>query len=267
MAHARDASTRGLAALSAVRGRKRRLLLLRFKSEQNQAACKPGLPARRMQRYICAMRFAVYGLVGLLACAQPLAAAHAQTSQVVNAVSATEKTPTLPPRVPLAAARRMTHSVGADYGLFVYQSTGLPLSAGGAAVFYRARFDAGLAVSAGLRFLHVDRLPAGFGIEGFVSAQVAPQLGHWHPLVGIEVGGTSLSSDRLQPEPGYSPEEYQSKQGSLGPAYVGFVLAPLRFCVRRVTFAVAGLQLATHLPQLGRALRLQSMAAQLEWRF
>ena len=221
----------------------------------------------RMQRYICTMRFAVYGLVGLLACAQPLAAAHAQTSQVVNAVSATEKTPTLSPRVPLAAARRMTHSVGADYGLFVYQSTGLPLSAGGAAVFYRARFDAGLAVSAGLRFLHVDRLPAGFGIEGFVSAQVAPQLGHWHPLVGIEVGGTSLSSDRLQPGPGYSPEEYQSKQGSLGPAYVGFVLAPLRFCVRRVTFSVAGLQLATHLPQLGRALRLQSMAAQLEWRF
>jgi hypothetical protein len=170
-------------------------------------------------------------------------------------------------RAQLPAPKKLEHSIGADYGYFLYQSTGLPISAGGASLFYRARFSVGISLSAGLRFLHAGRLPSGFGIEGFVGAHLAPEIGVWRPLVGIELGGTSLSSFALSTDPSYSPEEYQSKQDSLGPVYAGFVLAPLRFRVRRLTFQALGLQLATHLPQWGRALRLQVVVGQLEWSF
>lgn len=168
---------------------------------------------------------------------------------------------------PSVIEKRVIHSLGADYGFFIYQSTGLPLQAGGASLFYRARFSVGLSLSAGLRFLHVDRLPSGFGIEGFVGLQLAPLIGVWRPLAGVEMGGTSLMSSSLNPDPNYNPEEYTSKQSPLGPVYVGFVVSPLRFGIRRITFQALGLQLATHLPQWGNALRLQILAGQLEWSF
>lgn len=166
-----------------------------------------------------------------------------------------------------AAPPRFTHSVGADYGQLLYLSPGLPISAGGASVFYRGRAGFGVAVTAGLRFLHVDRLPDGFGFEGFVGVQLAPVVGSWRPLAGIEVGGTTLVSDRLQLEPNYGPEEYTPRLRPLGPVYAGFVIAPLRFAVRRVAFQSAGIQIATHLPQLGNALRLQILVGQIEWSF
>lgn len=167
----------------------------------------------------------------------------------------------------LERTRRVMHSIGADYGTFLYQSTGLPISSGGASVFYRARLQAGVALTAGLRFLHVDRLPDGFGIEGYLSVQAAPIIGVWRPLAGFELGATSLTSERLTPEPYYGPEEYPTRQRSLGPAYVGFVVSPLRFALWWTSFSVAGIQIGTHLPQLGSALRLQVLVGQLEWSF
>jgi hypothetical protein len=166
-----------------------------------------------------------------------------------------------------AAAPRSTHSVGADYGQLLYLAPGLPLSAGGASVFYRFRAGPGVALSAGLRSLHVDRLPDGFGFEGFVAVQLSPIVGPWRPLAGIEVGGTSLSSERLRAEPDYGPEEYTPRLQPLGPVYAGFVIAPLRFAIRHVVFQLGGIQIATHLPQLGNALRLQILYGQLEWSF
>lgn len=166
-----------------------------------------------------------------------------------------------------ATESRFTHSVGADYGPLLYLSPGLPLSAGGASVFYRGRAGIGIAVTAGLRFLHVDRLPDGFGFEGFVGVQFSPIVGRWRPLAGIEVGGTTLVSERLQSEPDYRSEEYTPRLQPLGPVYAGFVIAPLRFAIYRITFQSAGIQIATHLPQLGNALRLQLLLGQLEWSF
>ncbi len=197
-----------------------------------------------------------------------------QSSRAFDSSTAMERVPVVvAPDRPLPGPAlskpepRIVHSIGADYGLFLYQSTGLPISAGGASLFYRARFRVGISLSAGLRFLHVDRLPSGFGIEGFVGLHLAPQIGVWRPLAGIEVGATSLISSSLNPDPYYSPEEYSSKQDSLGSGYAGFVIAPLRFGVRRITFQALGMQLATHLPQWGRALRLQVLVGQLEWSF
>ncbi len=175
--------------------------------------------------------------------------------------------PSLPAQADTLPSAKVVHSVGADYGVFLYQSTGLPISAGGASLFYRARFSVGVSMSSGVRFLHVDRAPSGFGIEGFVGVQLSPFIGVWRPLVGMELGATSLRSASLDTEPSYSKEEYTSKQAPLGPVYVGFVLSPLRFAIRRITFAGLGLQLATHLPEWGSALRLQVVAAQLEWSF
>lgn len=165
------------------------------------------------------------------------------------------------------ADRRVVSSLGADYGVFQYLSTGLPVFAGGASLSYHARFSVGISMSAGLRFLHIDRTESGFGIEGFVGAQLSPFLGVWHPLVGIEVGATSLRSAALATEPNYSPAEYTSKQAPLGPVYAGFVLSPLRFAIRRITFGGLGLQLASHLPAWGSSLRLQIVAAHLAWSF
>ena len=103
-----------------------------------------------------------------------------------------------PPLAPLPPARRISHAVGVDYGSFLYLSPGLPISAGArrstiavdcapASRFRRARF------------LHVDRAPAGFAFEGFVGVQLAPILGRWRPLAGIEIGGTSLVSESRRP--------------------------------------------------------------------
>lgn len=165
------------------------------------------------------------------------------------------------------AAPRPTHAVGADYGQLLYLAPGLPFSAGGASVFYRFRAEAGVALTAGLRFLHVDRLPDGFGFEGFVGVQLSPIVGPWRPLAGIEVGGTSLVSERLRAEPDYGPEEYTPRLQPLGPVYAGFAIAPLRFAIRHIVFQLGGIQIATHLPQLGNALRLQIVYGQLEWSF
>lgn len=165
------------------------------------------------------------------------------------------------------AASSVVHSIGADYGVFLYQSTGLPISAGGASLLYRARFPVGVSISAGVRFLHVDRMPNGVAFEGFVGAQLSPEIGVWRPLAGIELGTTTLQSASLSTEPSYSPAEYTSKQTPLGPSYAGFVLSPLRFCVRRITFGGLGLQLGTHLPDFGSAVRIQLVAAHVEWSF
>lgn len=163
--------------------------------------------------------------------------------------------------------KSIVHSVAADYGYFLYLSPGLPISAGGASLQYRARFSVGLSATAGVRFLHVDRLPNRFGFEGFVGAQLAPIIGVWRPLAGIEIGATSLQSASLSPDPSYSPEEYTSKQQPLGPVYAGFVIAPLRFGVKRFAFQALGLQLATHLPKWGSAVRLQLLIGQFEVSF
>lgn len=163
--------------------------------------------------------------------------------------------------------KKVTHSVAADYGYFLYLQPGLPISAGGASLLYRARFSVGVSLSAGVRFLHVDRLPSGFGFEGFVSAELAPVIGAWRPLAGFEIGATSLQSSSLSPGSSYSPEEYAVKQNPLGPVYAGFVIAPLRFAVKRFAFQALGMQLATHLPRWGSAVRLQFLVGQFEVSF
>ncbi|HNN92565.1 MAG TPA: hypothetical protein PKI03_09865 [Pseudomonadota bacterium] len=191
----------------------------------------------------------------LMGLASGLRSASAQTD-------AQRVPPFSPPQAP-----RISHAVGVDYGSFQYLSPGLPISAGGASVYYRGRLRIGIALSAGLRFLHVDRAPAGFAFEGFVGAQLAPIVGPWRPLAGIEIGGTSLVSESLQTEPNYSPEEYTPRLHPLGPVYAGFVIAPLRFAVWHFVFQGGGVQIATHLPQFGNAVRLQLLFAQLEWSF
>lgn len=162
---------------------------------------------------------------------------------------------------------RWTHAIGADYGPLLYLSPGLPFSAGGASLYYRGRARVGVTLSGGARFLHVDRIAGGFAFEGFVGVQLAPHVGPWRPLAGIELGGTTLVSESLRTEPDYTPEEYTPRLHPLGPVYVGLVAAPLRFAVGHFLFQVGGLQIATHLPQLGSALRLQISYAQLEWSF
>ncbi|HMY57232.1 MAG TPA: hypothetical protein PKL17_09920 [Pseudomonadota bacterium] len=186
-------------------------------------------------------------LLGLWVCAAPLPA-HSQTT-------------------PEHQEKTVVHSAAVDYGSFVYLSPGLPIQAGGAALQYRARFSVGVAVSAGVRFLHVDRLPDHFGYEGFVGVQLAPIFGSWRPLAGLEVGATSLQSAALSPSPSYSPEEYTSKQSPLGPVYAGFVIAPLRFGFKRFSFLALGIQLATHLPKWGSATRLSFLVGQFEVSF
>lgn len=161
----------------------------------------------------------------------------------------------------------LQHAVGADYGPFLYLAPGLPFSAGGASLYYRLRLPSGIALAGGLRILHVDRLPDGVGVEGFVGVHLAPRLGPWRPLTGLDLGVTSLQSQRLSLEPRYGPEEYTPRLLPLGPAYVAWVAAPLRFAVWHLVFQAVGLQLGTHLPQPGSALRLQLVLAQLEWSF
>jgi hypothetical protein len=93
-------------------------------------------------------------------------------------------------------------------------------------------------------------------VELFARALLSPHLGVWRPAVGPELGLSGLPI--IRPSRGHLPEDlplFQAEQ--LGPAYVAFHAAPLRFAFHRFTVSALELQWGTTLLQPGSTLRLQ----------
>jgi hypothetical protein len=110
-------------------------------------------------------------------------------------------------------------------------------------------------VGAGVR-LSPGAGSASLPMEAYARALLTPRLGLWVPAVGPEVGLSGLPVV-LPPNGGFPEDLSNLEEGLLGPAYVAFHAAPLRFAWRGFTASALELQWGTTLGQPGATLRLQ----------
>ena len=93
-------------------------------------------------------------------------------------------------------------------------------------------------------------------LEAFVQAQLTARLGPWEPAVGSELGLTGFAR-LFESKILGTPELRALENERLGPAYVAFVAAPLRFHAGPVVLSALELQLGTSVPFFGQAVRMQ----------
>lgn len=95
-----------------------------------------------------------------------------------------------------------------------------------------------------------------FPLEGFVQAQLTARLGPWAPAVGSELGLTGFAK-LFESKIFRSAEMKDLENARLGPAYVAFVAAPLRFHAGPVVLSALELHLGTSMPFFGQTVRTQ----------
>jgi hypothetical protein len=109
----------------------------------------------------------------------------------------------------------------------------------------------------GLRYAF-PRDTAALPLELYGRALLVGRMGAWAPALGPELGLTGLaviSSDTWAPG---LPDDFERRQaGLLGPVYLSFHAAPLRFEIGAFTLSALELQLGANFPPLGSSLRLQ----------
>lgn len=93
-------------------------------------------------------------------------------------------------------------------------------------------------------------------IEGFIQAQLTARLGPWEPAVGPEIGFSGLA--RLAQNT-FLPlgALYRQSSAFLGPGYLAFTAAPLRFAIGMFRVSAAELFLGTGAFPFGTAVRVQ----------
>lgn len=95
-----------------------------------------------------------------------------------------------------------------------------------------------------------------FPLEAFVQAQLTAHLGPWEAAAGPELGIGGYA--RLFRPLALVGETLLSEEDArIGPAFAGFVMAPLRFRLSRVTLSALEVHVASTAPPFGTAVRLQ----------
>jgi len=94
-----------------------------------------------------------------------------------------------------------------------------------------------------------------FGLEAFVRTELQKQVGFWEPAVGIELGMSQVATLRTgHGVPAGTVIDRETAR--LGPLYLAFNAAPLRFHVNNFQLSALDLQVGAAGPPYGALVRL-----------
>lgn len=94
-------------------------------------------------------------------------------------------------------------------------------------------------------------------LEGYGLFELVSTIGVWHPSVGIELGVSGFNRLDLSHRGGIPPAVHRVEEERMGPLYLGFNAAALRFQLGRFLVSALELQLGTSGLPFGASARTQ----------